>query len=301
MVARTRMGTGPEHWYRRIDNELHEFFPSSFQDFIRKWIPLSLFIGIAVGLMTVLFQLALVAVGAPSVASYLRLVPSHWAGAYQCWGKENREAAIRLVNGSAGEQAIRANLEVKCFDLAANPYLVIGSLFATGLSGISAGAVLPAETEGDPVALPESELAERGIRRLPQSLGEAVGALEGCDVLREAMGEPRFEAFLAVRRAEIALFVCRHSGRQHGNCPRSRRHRPGQRGVGAEGALRVGVGDEEIVVGVAGQDRGRVPSLTIRPTTTLTGRQKHWRNGSTTLWRRSARPSRSNRSTPTVR
>ena len=58
------MGTGPEHWYRRIDNELHEFFPSSFQDFIRKWIPLSLFIGIAVGLMTVLFQLALVAVGA---------------------------------------------------------------------------------------------------------------------------------------------------------------------------------------------------------------------------------------------
>ena len=57
------MGTGSDHWYRRIDSSLHEFFPAPFQDFIRKWIPLSLLIGIAVGLMTVLFQEALTAVG----------------------------------------------------------------------------------------------------------------------------------------------------------------------------------------------------------------------------------------------
>lgn len=150
---------------------------------------------------------ALVAVGAPSVASYLRLVPSHWAGAYQCWGRENREAALRLVTGSSGEQDIRANLEVKCFDLSANPYLVIGSLFATGMAGISTGATLPGETVGDPVGMSESELAERGARRLPQALGDSVAALEACDVLREAMGDPMFEAFLAVRRAEIELFT----------------------------------------------------------------------------------------------
>ena len=35
---------------------------------------------------------ALMAVGAPSVASYLRMKPSHWAGVYGCWGRENREA-----------------------------------------------------------------------------------------------------------------------------------------------------------------------------------------------------------------
>ena len=149
---------------------------------------------------------ALVAVGAPSVASYVRLVPSHWAGAYQCWGKENREAALRLVTGSTGEQDVRANLEVKCFDLAANPYLVIGSLFAAGLEGMKGGATLPQEVEGDPVVLAEADLAASGARRLPQSLGEAVGLLEACDLLREAMGEPMIEAFLAVRRAEIELF-----------------------------------------------------------------------------------------------
>ena len=57
------MGTGADHWYRRIDSGLHEFFPAPFQDFIRKWIPLSLLIGVAVGLMTVLFQEALTVVG----------------------------------------------------------------------------------------------------------------------------------------------------------------------------------------------------------------------------------------------
>ena len=150
---------------------------------------------------------ALVGVGSPSVASYLRLVPSHWAGAYQCWGKENREAALRLVTGSAGEQDIRANLEVKCFDLAANPYLVVGSLLAAGLAGMSKGETLPPETEGDPAELTEADLAERSVRRLPQSLDEALSALEASDTLRQAMGEPMFEAFLAVRRAEIELFA----------------------------------------------------------------------------------------------
>lgn len=150
---------------------------------------------------------ALVAIGAPSVASYLRLIPSHWAGAYQIWGKENREAALRLVTGSAGEQDVRANLEVKCVDLAANPYLLIGSLLAAGMAGLAAGRTLPGEVTGDPVGLPETELSERGIRRLPQSLGEAADMLEGSDVLREAMGDPMFEAVLAVRRAEIELFA----------------------------------------------------------------------------------------------
>ncbi|MEP6697018.1 MAG: glutamine synthetase, partial [Pseudonocardiales bacterium] len=36
---------------------------------------------------------ALCAIGAPTPASYLRLVPSHWAGAFACWGRETREAA----------------------------------------------------------------------------------------------------------------------------------------------------------------------------------------------------------------
>jgi glutamine synthetase len=150
---------------------------------------------------------ALTAVGAPSVASYLRLVPSHWAGVFQCWGRENREAALRLVTGSAGEQDTAANIEIKCFDLAANPYLAAGSLIAAGLAGLAAGATLPPEIDGDPADLTPGQITARGLRRLPQTLTEASDCLERDADLRSAMGEPLAEAFLAVRRGEAALFA----------------------------------------------------------------------------------------------
>ncbi len=150
---------------------------------------------------------ALTAVGAPSVASYLRLVPSQWAGVFQCWGRENREAALRLVTGSAGEQDARANVEIKCFDLAANPYLVTGALIAAGLAGAASGAALPPEIDGDPAGLSSAEITDSGLRRLPQTLAEASDCLERDAVLRSAMGEPLAEAFLAVRRGEAETFA----------------------------------------------------------------------------------------------
>lgn len=150
---------------------------------------------------------ALVAIGAPSVASYLRLVPSHWAGVFQCWGREAREAAMRFVTGSRGSEATAANLEVKCFDLSANPYLLAGALVACGLEGVDAGARLPEEVTGDPALRPADELERLGVRRLPQSLPEALDALEGHKVLRDALGSALFGAFVAVRRAELELLA----------------------------------------------------------------------------------------------
>ena len=43
--------------------------------------------------------------------------------------------------------------------------------------------------------------------RLPESLEEAVNHLEKSDVLREAMGDVLFNAFVAVRRGEVAAFA----------------------------------------------------------------------------------------------
>jgi glutamine synthetase len=149
---------------------------------------------------------ALVAIGAPSVPSYLRLVPSHWAGVYQCWGRENREAALRFVTGSAGDQDRSANVEVKCVDLSANPYLLAGALLAAGLSTVDKGLRLPEEVGADPATHPE-DTARRGIARLPQSVPEALGHLERSEALRGALGESLYESFVDVRRAEVALFA----------------------------------------------------------------------------------------------
>jgi glutamine synthetase len=149
---------------------------------------------------------ALMAIGAPSVASYLRLQPSHWAGAYACWGLENREAAMRFVTGMVGTEQAAANCEVKCFDQSANPYLASGAVIAAGLYGIEQKLTLPAEVTADPAALSERELEALGVKRLPRSLDRSISALEQSEPIRLAMGPMLLDAFLAVRRAEVEIF-----------------------------------------------------------------------------------------------
>jgi glutamine synthetase len=150
---------------------------------------------------------ALMAVGAPSVASYLRLVPSHWAGVFACWGLENREAAVRLVAGPVGATSPGANVEVKCFDLTANPYLAASGLLAAGMAGLDEDATLPDPVDVDPAALDAGERVRRGIHRLPTELADAVAAFDGDEVLRTAFGAELHDTLIAVRRGEIALFA----------------------------------------------------------------------------------------------
>ncbi|MFJ3617199.1 glutamine synthetase [Streptomyces iakyrus] len=146
----------------------------------------------------------LTAVTAPSPASYLRLRPSQWAGVFTAWGRETRETALRVVTGTAGLRDRAANLEIKPVDLAANPYLAIGSLIAAGLDGLASSAALRGETTGDPAGLGEAEAAARGVRRLPVSLERAVEEFRADDVLRAALGPVLADAVIAVRRGEAA-------------------------------------------------------------------------------------------------
>ena len=142
----------------------------------------------------------LLAIGAPSPASYLRLVPSHWAGAFQCWGIENREAALRLVAESKLVSAHNANLEIKCFDQSANPYLVAGALLAGLYTSLDGGPPLPDPVASDPAGIADAV-------RLPQSLDESVAKLWTLAPLLDAMGPELAEAFIAVRKAELAHFA----------------------------------------------------------------------------------------------
>ena len=150
---------------------------------------------------------ALTGILAPSVGSHLRLVPSRWAGAYHCWGLENREAALRLVTGSTGETNVAANAEIKCLDGSANPYLVVGAVLTVGLAAIDKGLTLPDEVNGDPASLDPAELARLGVRRLPETAEDSLARLDESELLRQAMGDYLYDAFTAVRRAEIELFA----------------------------------------------------------------------------------------------
>ncbi|KMS76185.1 glutamine synthetase [Streptomyces viridochromogenes] len=147
---------------------------------------------------------ALTAVTAPSPASHLRLKPSQWAGVFTAWGRETREAGLRVITGTAGHRDQAANLEVKPVDLAANPYLTLGCLIAAGLDGLASDARLPPEITGDPAHLDAEEADARGVRRLPASLDEAVEEFRTNEPLRAALGPVLADAVIAVRQGEAA-------------------------------------------------------------------------------------------------
>lgn len=135
---------------------------------------------------------ALLALGAPSVPSYLRLVPAHWAGAFAAWGLENRETALRFVRAGS------PNVEIKCFDGAANPYLALAGLLVAGGAGIAEGATLPEPIDVDPATLADSV-------PLPGHLGAAVAAFVTDPTLLTAFGAELVDAITSVRHSEIAM------------------------------------------------------------------------------------------------
>ncbi|GAA3367628.1 gamma-glutamylpolyamine synthetase GlnA3 [Streptomyces sannanensis] len=147
---------------------------------------------------------ALTAVTAPSPASYLRLKPSQWAGVFTAWGHETREAAVRVITGTAGQRDRAANLEVKPVDLAANPYLALGCLIAAGLDGLESSTALPEEITGDPALFTAARATAQGAFRLPTTLDRAVEEFRKDQLLRVVLGPVLADAVIAVRLGEIA-------------------------------------------------------------------------------------------------
>src|SRR5881409_550402 len=139
---------------------------------------------------------------APSFNSYHRIVPQYWAGAFTCWGHDNREAPVRVASVFRGLEEASTNAELKACDASCNPYLALGGLIAAGLDGLERGLEPPEPVEVDPATIDEQERAARGIARLPETQEQALAALEADDVLIAALGPVLAESYLAVRRSE---------------------------------------------------------------------------------------------------
>jgi glutamine synthetase len=145
---------------------------------------------------------ALVALTAPTVESYDRLQPGMWASAFACWGRDNREAAVRVPSVRRGDPEATTRVEFKPADNTANPYLAELGLVAAGLDGIERGLDPGEPLDRDPGTLDGAERADRGIERLPTTLEEALDALAVDEALAEAMGDPLHQSYLEVKRSE---------------------------------------------------------------------------------------------------
>jgi glutamine synthetase len=142
---------------------------------------------------------ALAAVCAPTVNSYKRLVVGRalsgatWAPAYIAYGDNNRTATVRIPYG---------RLELRLPDGACNPYLATAAIVAAGMDGVR-NRIDP----GPPInenlyEWTPAKLAEHGIGLLPQTLGEALDALEADPVVRAGLGDALATEFLKLKRME---------------------------------------------------------------------------------------------------
>ena len=139
------------------------------------------------------------------VNSYKRLWGGDEAPAYICWGHNNRSALVRVPMYKPGKER-SARVEYRALDAGANPYLAFAVLLRAGLKGIEDGYELPAEAEDDVWSLTNEERRALGIDPLPQSLAEAITAMERSELVAEALGEHVFEFVLRNKRAEWSLY-----------------------------------------------------------------------------------------------
>jgi len=139
------------------------------------------------------------------VNSYKRLVPKYEAPVYISWALKNRSDLIRVPNYQPGkENATR--FEIRSPDPACNPYLTFSVLLAAGLAGIEEGLEPPEPVDENVYHMSEEERARKGIGTLPASLLEAIKLTEKSELVRKALGDHVFHAFIENKKAEWDRF-----------------------------------------------------------------------------------------------
>jgi len=135
------------------------------------------------------------------VNSYKRLVPGYEAPVYLSWARRNRSDLIRVPEYRPGREK-STRVEYRAPDPACNPYLAFSVMLAAGLEGIEKGYEVPAPIEENVYEMSEKERQRRGIDTLPASLLEAILLTEKSELVRKALGDHVFSAFIENKKIE---------------------------------------------------------------------------------------------------
>ena len=142
---------------------------------------------------------ALAAFHAPSVNSYKRLVIGRslsgttWAPAHIGWGYNNRTTVMRAVAG---------RMEFRLTDGSSNVYLALASTIAAMLDGVEQKLTPATAIDEDIYEWDETEFIKRGVKTLPQTMGEALAELQADISLGQALGEDFVAEYLATKSPE---------------------------------------------------------------------------------------------------
>ena len=142
---------------------------------------------------------ALAALHAPTVNSYKRLVigrslsGTSWAPAHIAWGDNNRTTVARVVAG---------RLEFRLTDGSSNIYAALASTIAAMLDGLERQLQPPAAIDEDVYDWQAADFIARGVKTLPQTLGEALNALADDTLLANALGQDYVAEYLSTKQLE---------------------------------------------------------------------------------------------------
>ena len=135
------------------------------------------------------------------VNSYKRLVPGYEAPVYISWARRNRADLIRVPEYMPGkEKATR--IEFRSPDPACNPYFAFSVMLTAGLEGIEREYEAPEAVEQNVYTMTDEERAEQGIGTLPASLLEALQLTQESELVRKALGQHVFDAFIKNKKIE---------------------------------------------------------------------------------------------------
>lgn len=132
---------------------------------------------------------------APYINSYKRFAAGTFAPTRIVWSIDNRTAGYRIV--APGSDNVRVECRVGGSDL--NPYLAMASQLAAGIAGIEQSLELEAAFDGDAYAAGEAP-------EIPGNLRDATQALDGSDMLRQAMGDDVIDHYVRAARWEQEEF-----------------------------------------------------------------------------------------------
>lgn len=138
----------------------------------------------------------LLALSAPTINSYTRLVKGAWAPTAATWGIDNRTVALRVITGSAKSQRVEFRLGAAD----GNPYLVAAANIGAGLLGIKEKLQPQPPVEGNAYDIQEQL---DGSMQLPGSLKEAARDLYQSSQARELFGDAFIDHFVASREWEV--------------------------------------------------------------------------------------------------
>jgi glutamine synthetase len=146
------------------------------------------------------------AVTNPLVNSYKRLIPGYEAPVYVSWAQANRSAMVRVPLYKPGKEAA-TRIELRSPDPSCNPYLAFAVMLGAGLKGIEEKLELMPEATNDIFEMSETELAEAGIKTLPENLGQAIELFEKSETMKEILGDHIHTFYSENKKAEWADYI----------------------------------------------------------------------------------------------